>query len=55
MLGKTDANNTSMSHFYTDDKPVFLVQRTHDRDTGTIQIKEGNLLIRIQDTGGTGE
>jgi hypothetical protein len=49
MVGKTTENSTSIKHYYTDDKPVFLMQRTHEKDTQKIQIAEGTLLIEVKE------
>jgi len=49
LVGKTPENGTAIKHYYTDDKPVFLMQRTHDKDTQKIQIGEGTLLIEVKE------
>ena len=49
LVGKTPDNGTALKHFYTDDKPVFLMQRTHDKDTQKIQLNEGTLLIQVKE------
>ncbi|PTL85388.1 hypothetical protein DAT35_01320 [Vitiosangium sp. GDMCC 1.1324] len=49
MVGKTPENGTALKHYYTDDKPVFLMQRTHDKDTQKIQLEEGTLLIQVKE------
>jgi hypothetical protein len=49
LVGKTPENGTALKHFYTDDKPVFLMQRTHDKDTQKIQLNEGTLLIQVKE------
>jgi hypothetical protein len=49
LVGKTPENGTSLKHFYTDDKPVFLMQRTSDKDTQKIQLDEGTLLIQVKE------
>jgi hypothetical protein len=49
LVGKTPENGTSLKHFYTDDKPVFLMQRTNAKDTQKIQLDEGTLLIQVKE------
>ena len=49
LVGKTPDNGTALKHFYADDKPVFLMQRTHDKDTQKIQLNEGTLLIQVKE------
>lgn len=52
MVGKTATSGTSLKHSYTDGKPVFLLQRTNDKDTARIEIKEGTLLIHVEESQG---
>ncbi len=49
LMGKTTENGTALKHFYTDDKPVFLMQRTSEKDTQKIQLDEGTLLIVVKE------
>ena len=49
LVGKTPENGTALKHFYTDDKPVFLMQRTSAKDTQKIQLDEGTLLIQVKE------
>jgi hypothetical protein len=49
LVGKTPENGTALKHYYTDDKPVLLMQRTHDKDTQKIQLNEGTLLIQVKE------
>jgi hypothetical protein len=49
LMGKTTQSNTSMKHYYEDAKPVFLLKRTNDKDTGTLRIQEGNLFLQIKE------
>jgi len=49
LVGKTPENGTAIKHFYTDDKPVFLMQRTNEKDTQKIQLDEGTLLIQVKE------
>lgn len=49
LVGKTTKSGTSMRHFYEENNPVLLLQRTHDQDTAKIEIKEGTLLIQVKE------
>jgi len=49
LVGKTPDTGTSIKHFYTDDKPVFLMQRTNEKDTQKLQLDEGTLLIVVKE------
>jgi len=49
LVGKTPENGTSMQHSYAEGKPVFLLQRTNDKDTARIEIKEGTLTIQVKE------
>ncbi|WPB82037.1 hypothetical protein KYC5002_23355 [Archangium violaceum] len=49
LVGKTPENGTAIKHFYTDDKPVLLMQRTSAKDTQKIQLDEGTLLIQVKE------
>ncbi|WP_232293142.1 hypothetical protein [Stigmatella aurantiaca] len=49
MVGKTPESGTALKHYYADDKPVFLMQRTHAKDTQKIQLNEGTLLIQVKE------
>lgn len=50
LLGKSATSNTSINHVYEDDKPVFNVARTSARDTGSLRISEGTLVLRVEET-----
>lgn len=52
LVGKTTTNGTSMKHYYDDAKPVFLLKRTNDKDTGTVRLQEGNLFIQVKEEQG---
>ncbi len=54
LLGKTADNNTSIRHIYEDNKPVFSIQRTNQKDLQTVLIKEGYLLIHVREDSGDG-
>lgn len=49
LMGKTTKSGTSMKHFYEEAKPVFLLQRTNEKDTAKIEIKEGSMLIQVKE------
>ncbi len=49
LMGKTTTSGTAMKHYYEDAKPVFQLQRTNDKDTSKVEIKEGSLLILVQE------
>lgn len=49
LLGKTTTSSTSMKHTYENDKPVFTVLRTNEKDNQMLQIKEGSLLILVKE------
>lgn len=52
LVGKTTKSGTAMKHYYDDAKPVFLLQRTNDKDTGTVRMQEGNLFIQVKEEKG---
>ncbi len=49
-FGKKSAAGTTVDHKYDDTKPVFAIARTNDKDTGTITISEGTLVIQVKET-----
>jgi hypothetical protein len=50
LMGKKTTSSTAMKHSYDSDaKPVFQLQRINDKDTAKIEIKEGSLLIVVQE------
>lgn len=48
-FGKKIGAATMMNHSYDNAQPVFNIARTNDKDKGTIQIKEGALIIQIKE------
>lgn len=48
-FGKKSAAGTTVDHKYDDTKPVFAIARTHDKDTGTITMSEGSLVIQVKE------
>lgn len=49
IMGKTSASNTALSHTYVDEKPVFKVFRTSDKDTELISLSEGSLVLQTKE------
>jgi hypothetical protein len=49
LFGKTPTSKTAMSFLYTEQKPVFSIARTNDKDTSTIELKEGILRIVVKE------
>lgn len=50
LMGKKTTSSTAMKHYYDGDaKPVFQLQRINDKDTAKIEIKEGSMLIVVQE------
>ncbi|MEY3211725.1 MAG: hypothetical protein RIT28_2206 [Pseudomonadota bacterium] len=49
MLGKTETDRTLLTHLYTDDKPVFEINRKNDKDIAFIKIEEGVLTIKVHE------
>ena len=50
LMGKKEKNETSVKHVYTDSKPVFTVKRTDDKDTQTLEVSEGKILLEVKET-----
>lgn len=48
-MGKTPENRSSISHHYDGDDPVLTLERLHDNDTATIELKEGALRIEVRE------
>ena len=49
-FGKKSTAATLVDHSYDEAKPVFSITRTHDKDTGTITISEGSLVIQVKES-----
>lgn len=49
LLGKSATSHTSINHVYDDTQPVLNVARTHDDDTQLVQLREGTLLLQVQE------
>ena len=54
LLGKNKANQTSLTHDYQDNKPVWRMHRVLGKDTETIRIAEGTLLMQTKEEPGGG-
>ena len=48
LLGKSTKSFTSVEHRYEEEKPVFHILRTNDKDTAIIKISEGALMLRVK-------
>jgi hypothetical protein len=51
LFGKSSTSQTSVLHDYQDDKPVLRVLRTNSSDTVLMQLEEGKLTLKVEDTG----
>jgi hypothetical protein len=49
MLGKTETDRTLLTHLYTDDLPVFEINRKNNKDIAFIKIEEGVLTIKVHE------
>lgn len=49
LFGKSDKSKTSVLHDYQDEKPVFSIARTNDKDTALFTISEGKLMIQVKE------
>lgn len=49
LLGKKDTSQTSISHAYTDQKPVLTIKRTQDEDVQTLTVSEGMIRWETRD------
>jgi len=49
LMGKNEKTNISIIHTYVDGKPVFKTKRIHGKDTGTVTLKEGNIIFEVKD------
>jgi hypothetical protein len=52
LMGKTPTNGATLQQSYEDDKPVLLLQRTNEKDTGVIRLREGSLRIQVKEEQG---
>lgn len=49
LMGKSTKSSTALQHSYEDGKPLFLLQRTHEKDTEKLQVREGGLLLQVKE------
>lgn len=49
LFGKNATDQTALEHAYVDDKPVFTVLRTKDKDTELLQMEEGILVLQTRE------
>jgi hypothetical protein len=49
LVGKTGKSQTSITHVYEEDKPVLKVKRILDKDTETITMTEGSLILETKE------
>lgn len=49
LVGKTAESQTSITHVYEEDKPVLEMKRTLDKDTETITMTEGSLILETKE------
>ncbi len=49
LFGKSDKSKTSVLHDYQEEKPVFSITRTNDKDTAQVTISEGKLMIQVKE------
>ncbi|RRS09238.1 hypothetical protein EAG18_07285 [Pseudoalteromonas sp. J010] len=52
LLGNNDKDQTAIKHEYQDDKPVFSIKRTKDKDTELMQWQDGKITIQTQEADG---
>jgi hypothetical protein len=52
LLGKNDASETSIKHWYVDNSPELVIRRIHSGDLGTVTVKEGLLTLELTEEGG---
>ncbi|MGC4067281.1 MAG: hypothetical protein QM784_22090 [Polyangiaceae bacterium] len=52
LLGKNDASETSIKHWYVDNSPELVIRRIHSGDLGTVTVKEGILTLELTEEGG---
>lgn len=49
LLGKSRESNTSISHVYAENKPQLNMLRTSDKDTESIQLHEGTIILQTKE------
>ncbi len=51
LLGKNDKSETSIKHWYVDNRPQLVIARTHQGDKGTVSLEEGTLVLELTEEG----
>lgn len=46
LFGKTNTDQTSLSHIYQDGKPVLAIKRNKQNDTELLQMEEGSIVLQ---------
>jgi hypothetical protein len=46
LFGKTSEDQTSVSHFYDDGKPVLAIKRNKENDTELVRLEEGSIILQ---------
>lgn len=49
LMGLSETSQTSMSHIYQEQKPIFHIKRKMDKDTESIQLKEGCMILETKE------
>jgi len=49
LMGKNETTDISMSHVYTDGKPVFNTKRIHGTDMEYVKMEEGRVVIEVKE------
>jgi hypothetical protein len=49
LFGKSSESNTSINHIYVDNKPQLNIKRSSNKDTETIQLQEGTIILQTKD------
>jgi hypothetical protein len=52
VFGKSEKNNTKLSHVYQDGVPVLDLARIHEKDRVTVTLSEGKLVIGVMEEAG---
>jgi hypothetical protein len=53
-LGKSESNNTKLTHSYDSENPVFELKRVHKNDTLFLKLEEGKMTLRVEQVQGEG-
>lgn len=52
VFGKSESNNTKLTHVYEDGAPVFGLLRTNERDQVSLTFREGKLVLGVAESTG---